>query len=214
MKKILLISGKQKSGKTTTTSYLSECLTNLGYVPKVFKLADPIYEIQNAAAPVLRRYNLWPTRLDAPDIFSEKDGDFLQIIGTEYGRKRRGEMVWINICRERIAQYLAIDEPGRGWETGSPIGARERIAIIDDARFENEFDAFEDAFRVRLECPEDVRKRRPGVWRENTQHESEIGLDKYVECGKFDLVIPTDGISPAGIAHTIRLEWFDRPRKL
>jgi hypothetical protein len=206
MKKILIISGKQKSGKTTTTKEIIQMVESIGYVTRVFKLADPIYEIQQACEAKLKGLDLWPRGLDGQ--WLEKDGDFLQVIGTEYGRRRRGDDVWIKKCRDRVDDYLKHFEPGRGWASGDPIGPRERIAIIDDCRFENEFDAFPDAFRARLECPEEIRKARPGMWRENTQHESEVGLDKYAEEGRFDMRLWTNDISPQGIAHSIRLEWF------
>lgn len=66
------------------------------------------------------------------------------------------------------------------------------LVIIDDCRFTNEFDAFPQALRVRLNAAEDVRKGRAESWRENTVHPSEVGLDLYDIEGKFDLYLQTD----------------------
>jgi hypothetical protein len=87
--------------------------------------------------------------------------------------------------------------------------------VIGDCRFENEFDAFPHALRVRLGCPEEVRKSRCSMWRENTQHPSEIGLDKYAKEGWFDLYLHTDSISSNGafnltMAQLDKGNWTDK----
>jgi hypothetical protein len=65
------------------------------------------------------------------------------------------------------------------------------VFIVADCRFQNEFDAFPEALRVRLTASEDVRRTRTNSWRENTSHPSEIDLDGYEAEGKFDLVFDT-----------------------
>lgn len=66
------------------------------------------------------------------------------------------------------------------------------LIIVDDCRFENEFDALPEALRIRLEAREEVRRLRADSWREDVFHPSETGLDKYCEEGKFDLVFNTE----------------------
>jgi hypothetical protein len=66
------------------------------------------------------------------------------------------------------------------------------LVIIDDCRFPNEFEAFPEALRVRLNADEKVRKLRTEAWRENTLHPSEVSLDIYDIEGKFDLYLQTD----------------------
>jgi hypothetical protein len=191
VKKILLISGKQGSGKTSNTNAIMEIVLGLGYLPVIFKFARPLYEMHDAILPILHKYGIRPEAMT-------KDGELLQVLGTEYGRRRIRESIWIDVCRRQIDAYLN--------ETGP--GTEGRLAVIDDARFENEFDAFPDAFRVRLEAPEEVRKPRCSYWREEVNHSSEIGLDQYMHMGKFDLVVPTDTASVESTSHLIRVEWF------
>jgi hypothetical protein len=78
--------------------------------------------------------------------------------------------------------------------------------IVDDARFENEFDAFPNAVRIRLDAPGTVRKERCDAWRDNENHPSEIGLDRYHIEGKFDAVYPTHLLTTEAIvADVIKL---------
>ena len=169
MKPLILVSGKQGSGKTTL-------ITELRKQRKVatVKFADPLYEMHEF---ILNKMQTWTGE---PRIV--KDGALLQLLGTEWGRKHRGDNVWVDICKKKIDLLRQ--------------ASLAEIIAIDDCRFENEFDAFPDALTVRLECPEEVRKQRmEHGWRDNTSHASETGLDKYAKDGKFDLVIPTDRIS-------------------
>src|SRR5271166_4214568 len=82
---ILLISGQQGSGKTTTTDLICEMLFKLKWNHKSFKFATPLYEMHNAVRKVALYYNL---------PMPEKDGGFLQWLGTEWGRKNYGDDVW------------------------------------------------------------------------------------------------------------------------
>ncbi len=123
---------------------------------------------------------------------SPKDGDLLQYLGTEFGRKKFGDNVWVDILKKKVIKI-----PGYGTE--------DLLVIVGDCRFENEFDSLPEAFRIRLECPEEIRKTRTNSWRENTQHPSEIGLDRYAQMGIFDMYANTSpqGISPEGIASLV-----------
>ena len=112
-----------------------------------------------------------------------KDGPLLQWVGTEFGRNNYGINVWVDILKNKIKKYEAPH-----WSE------LNRLVIVDDCRFENEFDAFPEALRVRLVCPEEVRKARTESWRDNTNHPSEIGLDAYEAEKKFDMYLQTDTI--------------------
>lgn len=171
----VFISGKQGSGKTTTSDALAEAVRALGKEVSRKRFAQPLYECQSAVHAVLASYGI-----DRP----KKDGDFLQIIGTDYGRNRINENVWVN-CIEHLRKTL------------SPM---TDVMIIDDLRFENEFDVPSNdigkTIRVRLECARDIRKERcdaTGTWRKDENHPSEVGLDAYAAAGKFDATFYTDG---------------------
>ena len=123
----LLISGKQGSGKTTLAKELCRrAIThttpiNLQYM----KFADPLYAMQLAIQEVLR--DDYHTEIKVPD------GDLLQVLGTEWGRKKDPDF-WVKILQNRVhhemrrAQHFA----GQNMPT---------LFMIDDARFPNELEA-------------------------------------------------------------------------
>jgi uridine kinase len=159
---IILISGRQGSGKTTLAKGLCKAL-NASHI----KFADPLYEMHEAIKNVAQRY-------DIP--FNEKEGTLLQLLGTEWGRKVKGDDVWVNACKSKVAERLS-------W-------SKDSVVVIDDARFENELKAFPEAFTIRLYANEEERKGRADGWRDNTQHASETGLDN-VQDEEFNLVVDT-----------------------
>lgn len=173
--KTIMISGKQGSGKTTTSDMLRDAIaSSFGLQVSRKRFAQPLYECMRAVHEVLARYGI-----QRP----EKDGPLLQLIGTEYGREVIGEDVWVN-CVEHVRRELA------------PM---TDVMIIDDLRFPNEFDVptleFGPVIKVRLECNRNERKRRcdvTGTWRKDEHHKSEISLDEYSIEGKFDLRYHTD----------------------
>lgn len=158
---IILISGKQGSGKTTLAKGLCKAL-NASHI----KFADPLYEMHEAIRNVAQRYNI---------PFSEKEGTLLQLLGTEWGRKIKGDNVWVEACKTRVSLAQ--------W-------SKDSVIVIDDARFENELLAFPEAFTIRLYAAEEERKGRADGWRDNTAHASETGLDNVPD-EDFDLVIDT-----------------------
>ncbi len=131
------------------------------------KFAQPIYEMHDAVNAVYNSYGV-----ETP----KKDGLLLQWLGTEHGRGKDPN-IWTSI----MARHLPPEQ--------------DETLIIDDIRFEDEFDLLAEAgaLMVRLECSETVRKARCPFWRDDTKHPSEVGLDEYVKASKFDLVLHTSG---------------------
>lgn len=155
---IIIISGKQGSGKDTLSNALKEQIEQR-LKRKVFqhKFAKTIYEIHDTTLGILKKYGV--------NVEKDKYGDLLQYLGTEFGRNNFGTDVWCAITKYLIQSDLA-SHPNS-------------VCIVSDCRFENEFDFFPEALRIRLECDEGVRKPRTHSWRTNTKHPSEVGLDKY-----------------------------------
>lgn len=170
--KIVLISGKQGSGKTTLVAALQHLLPKRHVTE--FKFASTIYQIHNFA-----RMRLRELRIPIPEELAVKDGPLLQLLGTEWGRQTYGADIWVKCCRAEIEQFFEY------------LVRKPRIAVVSDCRFKNEFEAFPNALRVRLECPKLARKDRCEQWRENDTHPSEIDLDDHVHNGQFDMIFDT-----------------------
>jgi hypothetical protein len=176
MDRIILLRGKQGSGKTTLSWELERQLT-LGLYQSQIKqaiFAGSIYKIHDFALKLMQDLGIY-----SQDV--KKDGKLLQLLGTEWGRNTIHTNVWCKACRAEVDDFMQW-KPG---DTGS------RITIISDARMENEFHTFPDALRISLDAPEDVRRARTTSWRENTNHISETGLDAYAEAGHFDMYFDT-----------------------
>lgn len=199
---IVMISGKAGAGKTTTADRLEVEAKRVGYgMVYRMKFADVLYMLHDTLLNVMEDLTGKPR--------VKKDGKLLQLLGTEWGRTQYGPNVWSDMVKKTIdkvtAEFLAKNSAGR------------ILFIIDDCRFENEFNAFPEALRVRLTASEEVRKARADAWRDDTKHPSEVGLDKHEKLGAFDLVIHTDdpASSPGHCATLIiaklkRKEWHSR----
>lgn len=177
MKKIILISGKQGSGKTTLADGLQRELKNRFPERQVVRtrFAKPLYEMHDAVRAVAESYGI-PMEM--------KEGVLLQLLGTEWGRKTKGDDVWVYALKNHLEEL-----------------PDDAIVIIDDCRFRNELFAFTPAlhystFKVRLTCDEQVRKERAQAWRENTTHQSETDLDTF-STAYFDYNGHTDAGSKA-----------------
>lgn len=167
---IILISARQGAGKTTTAVNLCKKFGPVGAIRTRF--AQPLYEMHDACRNILLKYGL--KEYD----YTMKDGNLLQLLGTEWARKHINENIWADILRNQIRSM-----------------PKNLIKIVEDVRFPNEFDAFdsfdEPVVKLRLTCPRDIRKQRAEMWRENENHASETSLDEHVENNKFDIYIDT-----------------------
>lgn len=182
---VILISGKQGSGKSTLAKNLVQKDWGQSTPIHVLKFADPLYEMHDAVRGVLKKYDF--TNYD----FNKKDGNLLQLLGTEWGRNTINTQVWVQLLLNKIRKL-----------------EKNSVVIVDDARFENEFDSFmtvPHCLRVRIEASRLTRKLRASFWRENESHPSEVGLDHYAAMGKFDLVINADTNGPEVIASKVYL---------
>lgn len=172
----ILISGRQGSGKTTLANLICNSVNfvmneaNIKAFQHTF--AGTIYQLHNMILQAVASYGL-PT--------PKKDGNLLQLLGTEWGRKTYGDNVWVNIVKHQMEDRSRFAAAANGI-----------VFVVSDTRFPNELEAFPGAVTVRLECPEEIRKARilatPGQsWRENTNHPSETGLDHITNWNfKFD----------------------------
>ena len=185
MKRIILLSGKQGAGKSTIAKHLVEDLLATGMLPKILKFADPLYELHNACLPILKRLGIVP-------ISTVKEGSLLQVLGTEYGREKISQDVWVKAARRIADEFL-----------NSKEFIKQKVVIIDDCRFQNEFAGFSDAFKVRLVAPRDARKLRCSGWRNDEKHISETDLDEFEKNNKFDLTISTVQRTPQDVAKVV-----------
>lgn len=188
---IFLISGKQGAGKTTLCNALVAKLSAKGYNPYALKFAEPLYKMHDAVLGILSDYGV--TR----DIV--KDGPLLQLLGTNWGRNTIAGDLWANLIKNKVDKLFEINR------RDSVLFVKPLAIIIDDARFENELDAFPDAYKIRLECDRDVRKARCSMWRHDELHPSETGLDEYSnrDFNYFDCYADTEDGDPEAFAAQI-----------
>lgn len=184
---VVMISGKQGSGKSTTAQALRAVLGSKGIGVIYDRFAKPLYDAHDAVLAVLRPQGILPD----PDI--KKDGLLLQVLGNDWAREVDPNM-WVRAFQNRVQQY----------KDRFAANPHMKVAIIcEDCRYVNEFDAIPDAVRVRLEAPEEVRHPRTDQWRKNTTHKSEVDLDQHVLDGKFDRVFRTDTTSVSDVTAAV-----------
>ncbi len=182
--RIILVSGKQGSGKSTLQAQLRLLLAERGWSVEFVNFADPLYQMHDACRQILRARGRM-------DLVQPKDGNLLQLLGTDWGRKHLGENVWVDLLKSYIA-IRSSEFEGR---------TDKLVFIVGDCRFENEFRAFPTAVSVRLECDKEVRRSRVSMWRENDTHPSETGLDHLAL--DFQMQFDTEFDPPDRIARAI-----------
>jgi GTPase SAR1 family protein len=185
IKRVVMISGLQGSGKTTTANRLTQSLWAEGHKAVRFKFADMLYQMHDAVRAILKRSGL--------DDLKGVDGQLLQVLGTEWGRNTRGHDLWVRATRAAVFDYWFLNPDG--------------VVVIDDCRFENEYKAFlgeegVSVVQVRLIAPRDTRKLRAEKWRGDERHPSETGLEGLGD-EWFDVVSDTSTESVESITRRI-----------
>jgi len=173
---IVLLSGKQGSGKSAAAGTLRTYFDGYGFRVFRVRFAEPIYQMHDAVWDLMQSYGF-----QKPEI---KDGPLLQLLGTEWGRNTRDKDIWAKACLYRVSKFMH----------------NNALITIEDCRFENEFDMFPDAVKIRLIADPEIRKARCSMWRKNYMHASEIDLDNYEAEGRFDLVVDT-GLESKEVNH-------------
>lgn len=191
-KYVILLSGKMGSGKSTLQNNLKRWLSVRGDKVDILNFADVLYQIHDSCINIINRY------IEPRNIV--KDGPLLQLLGTEWGRKTISEDIWVKCLQKKVEQSSA------------------RYIIVGDCRFQNEFNAFPNALRVRLLCNREERKRRCSMWRDNEAHPSEIDLDGYSDSEKFDLYLHTDIDGAEQLVHLVvaqlqKNSWIEKRKK-
>lgn len=184
---IILISGKQGSGKTTLAKHLEnrygfEDNRPTGKFHRL-RFAQPLYEMHNACRAILSKYNF-----EAYD-YDVKDGKLLQLLGTEWGRNSIHQQIWVLLLNNQLRAL-----------------PKDSIVTVEDCRFENEFDAFNsvpNVIRVRLEASRQTRMQRAENWRVDENHASETSLDHYAAMGRFDMILDADRLTEKDICQTV-----------
>jgi len=146
---------KARSGKDTSAEYLQKL-----HGGKIFKFAQPLYEIMDSVHKISK-------------IDSFKDTKLLTWIGTEWGRSIN-ENIWVDNCLARIHEA----EKQGCYMSGEPF---VNNFFITDVRFPNEAQTLKENgfFLVKVD-----RDNRPQE--ERASHASENALNDYKD---WDFVI-------------------------
>lgn len=176
---VIGLHGYAQSGKDTVAGFLKEA----GYQRLAF--ADRLRECTYALDPIVEFHDDhvrlqkvvdthgWDyAKVNCPEIRR-----LLQVFGTEVGRERIKDSVWVDIVLDQMAEGLGQD--------GEKFVEK---FVITDMRFVNEVDGLIE-FGEEMMVPVELWKiERPGVGPVNA-HVSDAGLDDRL----FDLIIDNDG---------------------
>lgn len=149
--RVITISGKARSGKTTIANALKEKLELQGMRVKIVNFADYLKMI-------LKEYYGWNGEKD------EKGRKLLQEVGTDIMRKNN-ENIWVRVIIELLKAF----------------GDTVDVVIIPDTRFKNEIVMLRDCpiiegpFTVRVEREGDYSD----LTEEQKRHPSETALDDW-----------------------------------
>ena len=157
------LSGKMKSGKSTLAKELNE----IGHYNVItLSFASPIREALEV---------IGITKEEFPEMYREG----AQWIGTDFVRKYHPDW-WVMLMDRRVQAFEEL------------CATPDYILVIDDMRFENEFDYCQQAgfLMVRLDVSEGTQLAR-GAEKTRLTHPSETGLDHIVE-EEWDLLLSED----------------------
>lgn len=146
--KLLGLTGKMFSGKTTVADYLATKTST-----HILKLAAPIYEIKDLVYQ--RIYKEPPV----------KDRKLMQYIGGTWGRSIDPNL-WVNIWELDYKQFRFFKD-----------SEHQVLVIVDDVRYDNEADKIRSLGGriVRIEATTEDRATRGTI--EGQEHDSEKGVD-------------------------------------
>ncbi|HUS88584.1 MAG TPA: hypothetical protein VMW91_04295 [Desulfosporosinus sp.] len=184
MMKVLLISGKQGSGKSALRRAICDNIVNAVHV----SLATPIRMIcryfGDGVDEVNETYEL------GMDIDVETR-QVLNFIATQWGRSVDPQ-IWAKCAVHKLKTLQT------GWKWDDSQIDSKFMAVLDDFRFKNEVELISKHFTVRtlrLECQQHVRNQRAKYWGD-PDHISETDLDSGFQ---FDAVI--DSSQPVHETH-------------
>ena len=169
MKKIILISGKKRSGKNTLGNMLEDRFNSMGYSAIQESFAFPLKDhVVNCFYDYITLVN---SRTDDDELHIKPFDDnktaatrlFLQNFGTDFVRKQIDPLFWIKCAQKEVQKSMA------------------DVIIFTDCRFLNELLSFEteDVIKIRI-------NRGNGF---GDSHSSETELDDYE---RFDYIIEND----------------------
>lgn len=182
------------AGKSTLSKAIKDALKLNGLRVLDTRFADPLYEMHGEIRFLLKSYDPENT---LNYNYNVKDGNLLQLLGTEWGRNTIDSDIWVKIMIAKIKKEFSNYD----------------CIVIDDCRFKNEFilpklNFVGKVLTVRLECDRDIRKARCEMWRDRENHQSECDLDDWAD--KFDLKYDSGLNSVAAIKTDIIYEILER----
>ena len=165
----LAFSGKAGSGKTECVTILQELVpvTKNEYFT-VLKFAEELYQIMYMVQ-------------DHLGIERHKDGRFLQLIGSEWGRKKDINL-WVNKFKER---YHHLNNQLSTASAGV-------VMVCDDVRMVNEFFCVQNLGFTTIRIVRDQEKRKESLGDRELTHSSEMEQE-LIPDEAFDYVIYNNG---------------------
>jgi dephospho-CoA kinase len=163
----IAFSGKAGSGKSSAIEVINKISSKENV--RNIKFADDLYRIMYMVQDYLGLDN-------------HKDGKFLQVVGTEWGRNK-DKNIWVNKFQESLNKV--INEKYEKDLVSSVI-------VCDDVRMGNEFDCVKrnKFFTVRIK--RELSQRTGSLAGRDLNHQSEIEMNEIPDdC--FDMIIDNNG---------------------
>lgn len=139
---IILIGGKQGSGKTSLSNEIKNLLVEKKVPCWQMSMDMPVYDMHRGVYAMGANYGIPPRPDDSPN-------KSLITSLREWGRSQDDEF-WLRTTDHKLKQVQAAFR--------NP--ALFHVIIIEDVRYENELAHWPKALSVWLECPAEVRSRR------------------------------------------------------